>query len=391
MAVISTSSIAHDGYVIEGYESALPSTAASGNIVGQSMYTRVTLSDASGATIGNTANWAHAYGYMAQAAGVSDAASYYLQDEAGNLYRLEAIYAGGGTYVNAETGHAAGVTSVHTRALVLRPVDDQGVDIVGANTLTTYVPAGAYNNASYIDSDPVDSIDITSMGVVTNTGNIKTTNPTGAPLIICFTKGTEISIGSGVARIEDLRVGDLVQTHRNGLQPIRWIGERKLCAAVLKRYPKLRPIHISAGALGQDLPEKDLRVSRQHCMLLSSELVHHLSGNGDVLVSAIKLTEHPGISIDMSIERVVYFHILFDDHQIIYANGAPSESLYTGPHALKTLTPAAYGEVIALFPEIETAEYTPTAACFIPNNKEQKNIVRRHIGEQQTMMGHSPR
>lgn len=378
MAIVAVSSIAHDAYIIGGFENAPPSTAVSGNVVGQSMYSRVTLSDPGGTTIGNTANWSHTYGLMNQSAGVSDANSYYLRDEAGNLFRVEEIHGGGGTYTNAETSPSV-VTSVHTRALVLQPVDDQGVNIPGSSMLTTYVPAGAYNAANYIQDDLVDSINITSMGVGTSTGNMKTTNPTGDPVIPCFTTGAMILTKTGEVPVEDLHVGDLVKTASNGFQAIRWIGSRKLDSIDLTLYPKLRPICIKAGSLGAELPTQDLVVSRQHRMLIASIVALRVCNEDQVLVPAIKLVEHPDINIVQDTTEVEYFHIAFDAHQVIFANGAPTESFYLGKQALKAITPEAYAEIITLFPEVEETEFESASARLIPAGKQQKQLIARHI------------
>lgn len=178
-------------------------------------------------------------------------------------------------------------------------------------------------------------------------------------LIVCFAGGTLIATDSGVVAVENLREGDLILTRDNGLQPIRWIGSRKLSAAELQATPALRPIRIRAGALGKNTPESDLTVSPQHRVLVRSKIAQRMFSTDEVLVAAKHLQELNGIEIAEDVTKVEYFHILFDRHEVIFSNGAETESLHTGPQALKTLSPAAREEIFALFPDLQNE--TPDA------------------------------
>ncbi len=195
--------------------------------------------------------------------------------------------------------------------------------------------------------------------------------------LVCFTKGTLIKTRNGDVAVENLAIGDEVLTADETFKTIRWAGGRNVSAADLAANPKLRPIRILAGALGNGMPKRDMLVSRQHRMVLSSPIAKRMF-NGDVLVSAIKLTGLPGIFVDDTVESVEYFHILFDKHEIIFAEGAASESLYTGPEALKAVSPKARREILTLFPELADKEYKPESAMMIPTLKQQKELVAKH-------------
>ncbi|WP_394178294.1 Hint domain-containing protein [Yoonia maritima] len=80
----------------------------------------------------------------------------------------------------------------------------------------------------------------------------------------CFTQGTLIKTISGEVPIEELEQGDLVLTADAGYQPLRWIGRKEVSASRLDKQPNLRPVCISKGALGTDMPSTDLVVSPQH-------------------------------------------------------------------------------------------------------------------------------
>ena len=60
-------------------------------------------------------------------------------------------------------------------------------------------------------------------------------------------------------------------------------------------------------------------------------------GTRDSLIAAVKLTDLPGISIDTHCSAVTYIHLLFNQHEVIFANGAPCESLHTGAEAMKSI------------------------------------------------------
>lgn len=208
-------------------------------------------------------------------------------------------------------------------------------------------------------------------------------NGTGFP---CFTRSTLINADHREVSVQHLLVGDSIPTATNGRQRIRWIGSRRFKFEDLEDNPKLRPVRIVAGALGNGLPNRDLLVSRQHRMLVSSKIAKRMFGETDVLVSAIKLTELPGIYVDDDIEEVEYFHLLFDRHEVIFAEGAPSESLYTGPEAMKAVAPEAYEEIIAIFPVLENMEYIPEPARPIPSGQEQKQLISRHAKNQKPLL-----
>ncbi|EBA11745.1 Hint domain-containing protein [Roseobacter sp. CCS2] len=196
---------------------------------------------------------------------------------------------------------------------------------------------------------------------------------------LCLTAGARITCPEGARAVEDLAVGDLVVTRDHGPQPIRWIGQRVIALDELRADPKLRPVQIIAGALGAAIPDRDLSVSRQHRVLVCSKIADRMFGKREVLVPAIKMADMPGVFLDKNCTSVTYFHLLFDQHQIIYAEGAPVESLFTGPEALKSVSPAARAEIMALFPEVAHLDYTPEPARFMPSGKLQKHLIARHV------------
>ncbi|HGG65563.1 MAG TPA: Hint domain-containing protein [Rhodobacteraceae bacterium] len=197
--------------------------------------------------------------------------------------------------------------------------------------------------------------------------------------VTCFVRGTRIRTANGELPVEDLRAGMMVETLDAGLQKLRLVLQREISAVELAENPKMRPVFMPAGSLGSGLPLRDLRVSRQHRMLVSSPVVQRMFGQNGVLVSAIKLAALPGICVDKEIPKVEYFHLLFDDHQVVFAEGTPSESLYTGELALNALPQEAVEEIFEIMPQVARLDYRCEPARIIPEDRRQKRLVERHV------------
>lgn len=174
-------------------------------------------------------------------------------------------------------------------------------------------------------------------------------------LIPCFTPGTVIATPRGERRAEDLQVGDRIITRDNGLQEIRWVGQRNLSGQELLRSPHLKPVLIRAGSLGQGLPERDLLVSPQHRMLISSERASLYFEEREVLAAAKHLTGLNGVDVVES-SSVSYIHFMFDQHEVVLSNGSWTESFQPGEQVLDGMGTEQRDEIYNLFPELREAE-----------------------------------
>lgn len=202
--------------------------------------------------------------------------------------------------------------------------------------------------------------------------------------IVCFCDGTLIRTDRGDVAVEDLQVGDMVET-QSGLKPLRWIGKRRVSARDQEINPKLRPVRIEAGALGLGLPSEPLRVSRQHRMVVSSRLVERMFDTPQALVAANKLVGLPGIELASASEGAEYFHLLFDEHEIIFANDAPSESFLVTSQSVRALSQESLEELRTLFPDLEAAgNMIAETTLTIPPLKRQRKLVERMAKNQRT-------
>lgn len=195
--------------------------------------------------------------------------------------------------------------------------------------------------------------------------------------VVCFTAGVMIHTPEGEKPIETLRPGDLVVTLDHGPQPIRWIGRRRLGRAELAMLPKLRPIRIRAGALGDGAPKRDLILSPQHRVLLRSRIARRMFGVGEALTAAKNLLGLPGVAVEEEAQEVDYIHILLDRHEVVTADGALTETLLIGPEAWKSLSAEAREEIGALFPAIcEEIGARPSAREIAPGARTRGFVER---------------
>ena len=192
---------------------------------------------------------------------------------------------------------------------------------------------------------------------------------------ICFAKGTMIRTPKGEVAIQELKVGDIVETLDRGPQPVQWIGSRWVSAASMRDFEGLKPIVIKQGACGNDRP---LVVSQQHAIALQS-LPMSEGVLPDCLVRAKHLAQHFGglARVAHGTREVSYYHILLPNHDLLWANGVLAETLRLGPQACAILGPATLGTIDAAVhqgrPE-QTADVTPPIVRPVVTRKRAKAL-----------------
>lgn len=185
---------------------------------------------------------------------------------------------------------------------------------------------------------------VLSDGTITSTTfvNQSTQFPLGDFGPPCFVAGTMISVPGGLAPVEALKIGDLVNTRDNGARPIRWIGQR-----TVPGRGAFAPIRLGPGALGD---HGELRVSPQHRVLLGGWRAQLYTGDDEVLCAAHLLADGDRIC-RAPCDRVTYVHFMFDDHEIVEAAGLACESFLLGDYLCHE-TSALRDEMLVLFPEL---------------------------------------
>ena len=176
----------------------------------------------------------------------------------------------------------------------------------------------------------------------------------GIENIICFAAGTRIATTTGLRAIETLQPRDQVITRDNGLQPVRWVSQSTVPAT-----GNLAPVRIPAGWFGA---ERDLLVSPQHRMLFCGAAATLLFDENEILIPAVHLVNGSTVRQETG-GTVTYVHLLFDQHEIIYAEGAPSESFHPGAQAVSALDTPVREELFRIMPDLRwsTGTYGATA------------------------------
>ena len=240
-------------------------------------------------------------------------------------------------------------------------IDETTVDANGDPVLVTTQLGWSFNCVPLDPAfDPTQDITVTFNGIFAedpgNPGSGEQVVSTEhlLHLVICFTAGTNILTPNGPVAIEHLAGGDRVVTRDHGVQRIRWIGASEISAGRMQMRADLRPVLIGAGALGAGLPDADMRVSRQHRVLVRdwrSELM--FGQEGGVLAAAFTLCNDGEIREERPATSVTYYHMAFDHHEIVYANGVETESFNPAERTVSAMDEAARQELLALFPELE--------------------------------------
>ncbi|SFR47574.1 Hint domain-containing protein [Yoonia tamlensis] len=145
------------------------------------------------------------------------------------------------------------------------------------------------------------------------------------PVEVCFCEGTSILTKSGYRNTETLKAGDMVLNDAGQEVPILWIGRSVVTRDTMSRDPNRRPVRIPANAIAENVPSSDLFVSAQHRIVLEGSWCDLLFSEERILTPAKHLVGAIAEWVDPDAD-VAYFHILFDDHEILVSNGAPTES-----------------------------------------------------------------
>ncbi|MEM9764784.1 MAG: Hint domain-containing protein [Pseudomonadota bacterium] len=134
--------------------------------------------------------------------------------------------------------------------------------------------------------------------------------------VFCFAPGTWIATPAGEALVEQMRIGDLVRTVSGETVPVLWVGRHTVTRQGAGAH--LQPVRIRAGALGDGLPHTDLSVTADHGMVIDGYVINASAlVNGDA-IDFVPMADLP--------EKITFYHIETENHDVILANGAPSET-----------------------------------------------------------------
>ncbi len=195
------------------------------------------------------------------------------------------------------------------------------------NTVTFYGPLGILQ--------PIASYDIPAGATYTYSNATDTLTF----LTPCFVRGTLIATPDGEIAVERLKAGTIISSLNNGAVAVKWVGNRSIDPKTLDKPRNDLPIRILTGALGENMPSRDLYVSPDHCMFVNGSLV-----------PAKLLINGTTVSQPITLQPVDYYHIELEQHDVIWANGAMAETyldlgnrhVFLEPGVLQFTSPKAY-------------------------------------------------
>ncbi len=201
----------------------------------------------------------------------------------------------------------------------------------------------------------------------------------------CFLKGTLIDTPDGQKKVEDLLIGDLVTTIGGAARPVQFISAYSYRKADPTRdwVEDVKPVVVRKSAISDNVPNRDLYMTRAHALYLD-----------DMLVPVCNLINGSTIVVDDAedLSELEYFHVKFESHDVIYAEGAACESLLTVSESAKNFADyyRAHG-----FPESEQKPFAPihsfcgrrgelasrirSAASLIKESRRRLDLVRDRL------------
>lgn len=155
---------------------------------------------------------------------------------------------------------------------------------------------------------------------------------------------------TGEVRIEDVRIGDLVQTVRGEAVAVKWIGHQRYKKSSPTWNDSVIPIRISRHALDERTPHTDLYLSPNHSLFIDGVLIRVKE-----LVNGVSIAPE----VPAGRKMIEYYHIVLETHEVILAEGAPAETLLLRASNYESFT--NFVEYKRLYPAEPAATMTPFA------------------------------
>jgi hypothetical protein len=175
---------------------------------------------------------------------------------------------------------------------------------------------------------------------------------------VCFMPGTMIRTPDGEVAVETLKRGDLVLTADNRAEPVVWIG-RQTVSRLFSNPARVWPIRIRTGALGENVPSRDLLISPDHAILVDGILVQ-----AGALVNGLSVTREDKVPATFT-----YYHVETGDHSLILAENVPAETFVDNADRLgfdnwdehQAIYPEGKAIVEMPYPRAQSARQIPQA------------------------------
>lgn len=263
--------------------------------------------------------------------------------------------------------------------------------LTGGSGDDTFAFAGHFGSDVITDLGNGDKIDLTAFGSITNVSDLTITEVDGDTVITvpgggtitvegltpaevisqievaCVMRGTLVRTPAGEVPVETLAIGDTVVTIDGAAEKIKWIGRRAYARPFLRYSGKIAPIMFEPGSIGPNQPARELYVSPEHAVYVDN-----------VLVPAKLLQNGTTIRQISDFDEVEYFHLEFDEPQVILTNSAPTESYVdTGNRRMF----ANYRDYVSRYGAVNETEHRNRRFYMIHGGAALQAIRRRLSGD----------
>ena len=210
--------------------------------------------------------------------------------------------------------------------------------------------------------------------IVTGSGSTHSTSQGGEEPFysdlteFCFCTGTRIMTRDGWQAVETLEIGSEVWTRDHGYKPVGWIGITQA------QGPSTDIIRFAPDSVGNKDP---LCVSPNHRMVVSNWRSQLMLGQDEVLIPAKNLVDGTTVTVENR-TNVQFVHLMFDQHEIINAEGALTESFFVGDYSASALDAAAREEILALFPQLRDLRELEYSTALPLAKKYEASLVSVH-------------
>lgn len=166
-----------------------------------------------------------------------------------------------------------------------------------------------------------------------------------------FTHGALIATDEGPVAVEDLLPGVMIQTADGGSAPLRWIGSMTIIPGGPDRGggPD-RLYRLIADSFGLGRPASDVLLGPGARLLDRSPELRARLGADAALAPVASLADGNAVVEITPVAPVRVYHLGFDAHHVITANGVEVESYHPGSSGVHELPDDMRAQFMLLFP-----------------------------------------
>lgn len=170
-----------------------------------------------------------------------------------------------------------------------------------------------------------------------------------------FARGTLFYTETGPVAIEDLQPGMMLETRRNGMQPVLWVGSMTIYPGATGQSVESATLtRITADSFGLGRPMPDLMLGARARLLYKGAGCQELFGTDAGFAPARAFVDGVSAIKVQPIAPIRIFHLALHGQQVVLANGLEVETYHPGQHAEMMVEPEIRDFFLDLFPHVRS-------------------------------------